>query len=230
MRYSYLLFDADNTLLDFDAGERQAFQYVLCRQGYSFTQEYYELYHRINAHLWHQFDQALLPSKEFLLVERFRMFLAETKLTGNPEAMNQDMLSALGRTAIPLPGAQELCRELSQRHDLFIITNAVESVQRRRFASSPLAPYFKEVFISETVGYGKPRLEFFEYIMANVPGMTTENTLVIGDSLSSDIQGANNAFLPCCWFNPQGLPRPKDLRIDYEVRTLSEILPIADQE
>jgi len=73
-------------------------------------------------------------------------------------------------------------------------------------------------------------MEFFEHIMANVPGMTTENTLVIGDSLSSDIQGANNAFLPCCWFNPKGLPRPKDLRIDYEVRTLAEILPIADQE
>ena len=226
MGFTYLLFDLDNTLFDFDASERQAFRRALCRQGFPFSQKLYERYHEINAHLWHQFDQALLPSKEFLLTERFRQFLAEHKLTGDAEQMNRDMLSALGEIAIPFPDALTLCQTLSENHKLFAITNAVESVQRSRFAASPLAPYFTEVFISETIGYGKPRFEFFEYVMRTVPGMTKENTLIIGDSLSSDIQGANNAELPCCWYNPKGLPRPEDLRIDYEVRSLPEILSI----
>ena len=49
---------------------------------------------------------------------------------------------------------------------------------------------------------------------------------MIGDSLSSDIRGANNYGLPCCWYNPKGQPRPDDLRIDYEITDLRELLYI----
>ena len=85
------------------------------------------------------------------------------------------------------------------------------------------------MFISEAIGYGKPSLEYFNYVFQAVPGLSRENALLIGDSLSSDIQGANNAGLDCCWFNPQGLPRPEGLRIDYEVRTLEAIRGVAGQ-
>lgn len=100
------------------------------------------------------------------------------------------------------------------------------SVQRQRFARSPIAPFFHGVFISEEIGCGKPNRAYFDYVFRAVPGLSTENALVIGDSLSSDIQGANNAGLPCCWFNPRGLARSEGLRIDYEIRTLEELLPI----
>ena len=125
-----------------------------------------------------------------------------------------------------LPGAEELCRVLSRDHRLYLLTNAVASVQKTRFANSAIAPYFQGAFISEEVGVGKPDPAYFDYVFHAVPGLARDNALVIGDSLTSDIQGANNAGLPCCWFNPKGQPRPQGLRIDYEIRALEELYAI----
>lgn len=228
MKYPYLLFDADNTLFDFDGAERAA-HLALCETfGLAFSEEGYRLYHRCNAELWRDFDQGRC-TKEFLLVERFRRYLALTGERADPEALNREHLYRLGENASLLPGAAELCRDLAGSHRLYLITNAVESVQRARFARSAIRPYFQDVFISETIGCGKPSAAFFAHVFRAVPGLTRENGLVVGDSLSSDIQGANNAGLPCCWLNPAGLPRPEGLRIDYEIRSLEELRPIAAQ-
>ena len=225
MPYPYLLFDADNTLFDFDQAERNA-HLLLCRaHGLAFSEEGYQLYHKCNANLWRDFDQGLC-TKEYLLVERFRRYLAITGERADPEALNRDHLRALGEGAMLLPGAEELCRVLSRDHRLYLLTNAVASVQKTRFANSAIAPYFQGVFISEEVGVGKPDSAYFDYVFHAVPGLARDNALVIGDSLTSDIQGANNAGLPCCWFNPKGQPRPQGLRIDYEIRALEELYAI----
>lgn len=225
MPYPYLLFDADNTLFDFDQAERNA-HLLLCRaHGLAFSEEGYQLYHKCNADLWRDFDRGLC-TKEYLLVERFRRYLAITGERADPEALNRDHLRALGEGAMLLPGAEELCRVLSRDHRLYLLTNAVASVQKARFANSAIAPYFQGVFISEEVGVGKPDSAYFDYVFHAVPGLARDNALVIGDSLTSDIQGANNAGLPCCWFNPKGQPRPQGLRIDYEIRTLEELYAI----
>lgn len=225
MPYPYLLFDADNTLFDFDQAERNA-HLLLCRaHGLAFSEEGYQLYHKCNADLWRDFDRGLC-TKEYLLVERFRRYLAITGERADPEALNRDHLRALGEGAMLLPGAEELCRVLSRDHRLYLLTNAVASVQKTRFANSAIAPYFQGAFISEEVGVGKPDPAYFDYVFHAVPGLARDNALVIGDSLTSDIQGANNAGLPCCWFNPKGQPRPQGLRIDYEIRTLEELYAI----
>ena len=225
MPYPYLLFDADNTLFDFDQAERNA-HLLLCRaHGLAFSEEGYQLYHKCNADLWRDFDRGLC-TKEYLLVERFRRYLAITGERADPEALNRDHLRALGEGAMLLPGAEELCRVLSRDHRLYLLTNAVASVQKARFANSAIAPYFPGAFISAEGGVGKPDPAYFDYVFHAVPGLARDNALVIGDSLTSDIQGANNAGLPCCWFNPKGQPRPQGLRIDYEIRTLEELYAI----
>ena len=225
MPYPYLLLESDNTLFYFVQAERNA-HLLLCRaRGLSFSEEGYQLYHKCNADLWRDFDRGLC-TKEYLLVERFRRYLAITGERADPEALNRDHLRALGEGAMLLPGAEELCRVLSRDHRLYLLTNAVASVQKTRFANSAIAPYFQGVFISEEVGVGKPDPAYFDYVFHAVPGLARDNALVIGDSLTSDIQGANNAGLPCCWFNPKGQPRPQGLRIDYEIRALEELYAI----
>ena len=226
MKYPYLLFDADNTLFDFDKAERRAYANVCRTHGLAFSDSGYALYRQCNGELWHDFDRGLC-TKEFILVERFRRYLDRSGQSAQPEALNRTHLETIANSAFLLPGALELCRTLAADHALYIITNDVEASQRSRFQLSPLVPYFKDMFISEAVGCGKPSRAYFDYVFQAVPGLTPENGLVIGDSLSSDIQGANNAGLDCCWFNPKGLPRPEDLRIDFEARTLEEILPLA---
>ena len=218
MKYPYLLFDADNTLFDFDKAERRAYANVCRTHGLAFSDSGYALYRQCNGELWHDFDRGLC-TKEFILVERFRRYLDRSGQSAQPEALNRTHLETIANSAFLLPGALELCRTLAADHALYIITNGVEASQRSRFQLSPLVPYFKDMFISEAVGCGKPSRAYFDYVFQAVPGLTPENGLVI--------QGANNAGLDCCWFNPKGLPRPEDLRIDFEARTLEEILPLA---
>ena len=141
---------------------------------------------------------------------------------------NKIHLDTLATNTVLLPHALEVCRTLAQTHKLYIVTNAVAAVQKARLAASDIRPYITGAFISEDAGASKPSKAYFDYVFSHIPGIARENCLLIGDSPSSDLRGANNYGIPCCWYNPQGLARPDGLRIDYEIRDLTELLPIAD--
>lgn len=226
MKYPYLLFDADDTLFDFPRASALAFSYM-CRQNRIPDQpENYQLYHEINLVLWEAFDRGEV-TKEFATLERYVRFLKALGLERNAAQCNRDYLDALGRTVFPLPHAEEICRELVRRgHKLYIVTNAVASVQRNRLQVCPFGDVFTAAFISEEAGAPKPQKAYYDYVRSQVPEITAENCLVIGDSLSTDIRGANNAGLPCCWFNPSGQPPKEGLRIDYTIADLRQLLDI----
>lgn len=223
MKYRYLLFDADDTLFDFPKASSRAFEKMCRAHDIPCAPEVYRLYHEINLELWAAFDRGEV-TKEFVTLERYVRFLKAMELDRDPAACNRDYLSALGEGVYPLPHAEAVCRELRDRgHRMYIITNAVASVQRSRLQGSVFARLFEAAFISEEAGAAKPSRAYFDYVRRRLPGLTAENALVIGDSLSTDIRGANNAQLPCCWFNPAGKPRPEDLRIDYVIGDLREL-------
>ena len=227
MKYPYLLFDADDTLFDFPQASSRAFSIMCQLDGIPDTPQVRQLYHDINRELWDAFDRGEV-SKEYVTLERYVRLLRALGLEDrDPAQCNEDYLSALGEGVYPLPHAEEVCRILFERgHQLYIVTNAVASVQRRRLQSSIFAEWFTDAFISEEAGASKPDAAYYDYVRRQVPGITEVNTLVIGDSLVTDILGANNAGLPCCWFNPNGKPRREGLRIDYEITDLRELLSI----
>lgn len=225
--YSILLFDADNTLFNFDAGNRRAFSEVCRICHLPDTDELFHAYEAVNAEMWSAFDRGEC-TKDFLVVERFRLFLERTGLQADPVQCNKIHLSTLATNTVLLPHALEVCRTLAQTHSLYIVTNAVAAVQKARLAASDLRPYITDAFISEDAGASKPSVAYFDYVFSHIPGITRENCLLIGDSPSSDLQGANNYGIPCCWYNPRGLVRPDGMRIDYEIRDLPELLPIVD--
>lgn len=225
--YSILLFDADNTLFNFDAGNRRAFSEVCRICHLPDTDELFHAYEAVNAEMWSAFDRGEC-TKDFLVVERFRLFLERAGLQADPVQCNKIHLSTLATNTVLLPHALEVCRTLAQTHSLYIVTNAVAAVQKARLAASDLRPYITDAFISEDAGASKPSVAYFDYVFSRIPGITRENCLLIGDSPSSDLQGANNYGIPCCWYNPRGLARPDGIRIDYEIRGLPELLPILD--
>lgn len=225
--YSILLFDADNTLFNFDAGNRRAFSAVCRICHLPDTDELFHAYEAVNAEMWSAFDRGEC-TKDFLVVERFRLFLERAGLQADPVQCNKIHLSTLATNTVLLPHALEVCRTLAQTHSLYIVTNAVAAVQKARLAASDLRPYITDAFISEDAGASKPSVAYFDYVFSRIPGITRENCLLIGDSPSSDLQGANNYGIPCCWYNPRGLARPDGMRIDYEIRDLPELLPIVD--
>lgn len=225
--YSILLFDADNTLFNFDAGNRRAFSEVCRICHLPDTDELFHAYEAVNAEMWSAFDRGEC-TKDFLVVERFRLFLERAGLQADPVQCNKIHLSTLATNTVLLPHALEVCRTLAQTHSLYIVTNAVAAVQKARLAGSDLRPYITDAFISEDAGASKPSVAYFDYVFSRIPGITRENCLLIGDSPSSDLQGANNYGIPCCWYNPRGLAQPDGMRIDYEIRDLPELLPIVD--
>lgn len=225
--YPILLFDADNTLFNFDAGNRRAFSETcrVCRLPD--TPELFRVYEQSNAEMWSAFDRGEC-TKDFLVVERFRLFLERAGLQADPVLCNKIHLDTLATNTVLLPHALKVCRTLAQTHKLYIVTNAVAAVQKARLAASDIRPYITGAFISEDAGASKPSKAYFDYVFSHIPGIARENCLLIGDSPSSDLRGANNYGIPCCWYNPQGLARHDGLRIDYEIRDLTELLPIAD--
>lgn len=226
MKVPYLLFDADDTLFDFPQASSRAFSVMCAANGIPNSPEIYQHYHEINKVLWEAFDRGEV-TKEFVTHERYVRFLKALTLDRDPGKCNQDYLTALGQSVFPLPHAEEVCRTLACRgHHLYIVTNAVASVQRSRLALCTFGEVFEGAFISEEAGASKPDKAYYDHVRACVPEISPENTLVIGDSLSTDIRGANNAGLPCCWFNPKGAAAPPDLTINYEIHDLRELLDI----
>ena len=226
MNYPYLLFDADDTLFDFPKSSSKAFAYMCQIHDIPYSPETYRLYHEINRELWAAFDRREV-TKDFVTLERYVRFLKALNLERDPVSCNADYLAALGEGVYPLPYAEEVCRILRERgHRMYIITNAVASVQRTRLQNSVFAQFFDGAFISEEAGAAKPDRAYYDYIRRQIPELTEKNALAIGDSLTTDIQGANNAGLPCCWYNPKKQPRRAGLRMDYEISDLRELLEI----
>ena len=201
---------------------------AMCRSnGVPDTLDTRALYHRINQELWAAFDRGEV-SKDYVTLERFVRFFAGVEAAAGPRQVQPGLPHC--------PGCRGLSPCLTRRrsagnwsaggHKLYIVTNAVASVQRSRLQGSVFAALITDAFISEDAGASKPDPAYYAYVRSRIPGLTPENGLVIGDSLSTDIQGANNAGLPCCWYNPAGKARPEDLRIDYEIRDLRELLDI----
>ena len=223
--YQTVLFDADNTLFDFSLAEREAI--ILTMQDFSIapTEERIALYSQINDGMWKRLERGEI-TKGALRVVRFAEFLDAIGISANVEAMANTYAEMLSRQVYLVSGAVALTKALASTHRLYIITNGIASVQRRRFAASPLAPYFQGLFISEELGYEKPHPAFFDEVSRRVPHFDGATTLVVGDSLSSDMAGGIGAGLDTCWYNPQNAPNSKNLPITYTVRTLEEILPL----
>lgn len=223
MSYRWLLLDADNTLFDFDAAEDYALSRTLVSHDVTPTPELKARYRIINSALWAAYDQGKI-SQEVIGPRRFQQFFEETGLSGDPVEWSQSFLRSLAGCPTLLPGAESLCRRLSGRYTLCLITNGISQVQRQRLKDSPLAPYFGDrVFISGEMGCRKPEKAYFDAVLEALGAkFQRSKALVIGDSLSSDIRGAFNARLDSVWLRRPGA-KPGAMKPTYEVESLSQL-------
>lgn len=217
-RYQTVLLDADNTLFDFNAAEEQALRRSMEARGLAFSRARLAEYTAINRGLWDAFHRGEVE-QEWLSVERFRRFGAALGCQADPAAWDRDYLDKLGDCGALLPGALELLAALKPYCRLGLATNGLQAVQRKRLAGSAIAPYFDGVFISQEMGVGKPEAVYFQRVLEALDARP-ETTLMVGDDLLSDIQGAINAGIDCAWYSPHGPDSPLPT---YRVRELSEI-------
>ena len=223
--YKNILLDLDDTLFDFKASEEIALSQSLRAFGIEPTEAVRARYSEINISLWKRLEQKTI-TRDVLLYHRFELLLEEMGIGADAKAIQKSYEYNLSLGHIFLPGAEQLLKDLSPTHNLYMVTNGTALVQQGRIKSSGIAPYFKGIFISQEVGYDKPDKRYFDACFAAMEDVSPETTVIVGDSLSSDIRGGENADIATCWFNPKGLPRPADLRIDHEIRTLGELYDI----
>lgn len=226
--YTTILWDIDNTLLDFNASEKYAFDTCLENAGLTPSDELLAAYSRINLSFWKMLERGEITRDE-LLAQRFVRFFDSMGITGVDTDLFKDTYQTLlGSTYYYLDDSLALCQRLHQTHRQYIVTNGVASTQRNKLALSGLDQYFDGCFISEELGCEKPSPAFFEKSFSRIANFRKEDAVIIGDSLTSDMRGGNNAGIACCWYNPHGLPAPADVRLDYIIKNLWEILPIID--
>lgn len=226
MRYKTLLFDIDDTLLDFNANENQALARLFASLGIKLTSESQASYKQFNQSLWKRLELGEL-SYEDLIANRFISFFKQYfDLTVGPE-LNQRYLGYLAEGHQEVFGAKRLLRDLQLAgHELYVVTNGVKVVQEKRLTDAQLKPFFKGIYISEEVGYQKPNKKFFQNVFADIGDVDLNTTAIIGDSLSSDIKGGINSGISSIWFNPQKQQLPDKFQPDYQVSCLAEIKKI----
>ncbi|KRN34383.1 HAD superfamily hydrolase [Liquorilactobacillus mali] len=224
-KYQTLLFDIDDTLLDFGAAENEALEKLFSRvDGVKLTDTIKKDYKKFNQSLWKSMEQGKL-SREKLLSTRFTEFFnQEFGIEVDNNKMSEQYLTYLSQGHQEVTGAHQLLNELQQQSfKLFVVTNGVERVQTKRLADSHFDAYFTDIFISEQTGYQKPNKKFFNYVFNKISDFDSDNSLIIGDSLTSDIAGGINAGIDTVWFNPEHKRNLTNYSADYTVHRLSEI-------
>lgn len=220
--YRNLLFDVDDTLLDFGAAERLALRLLFEEHAFPFTPETEAAYRRINQELWRSFEAGAISRDEVLQTRHSRLFM-EFGREVDGAAMDRIFSRHLEAGHQLVEGAYELIVDLQADYDLYLVTNGVSRIQDSRLRGSGLHPMFKGIFVSEDTGSHKPMKPYFDYVFARIPGFDTQETLIIGDSLSADIQGGHGAGLDTCWFNPGAKPHTGGAVPTYEIRRLDEL-------
>jgi len=225
--YPWLWFDADGTLFDYDRAESTALRQTFQAVHTPFDDGYLDVYRRINGQLWQSLERQEITSVA-LRVRRFELLAEALHLSWSPVQVSSAYMEQLALCADLIDGAYDVLRALQARSQIAIVTNGLQAVQRSRLAHSRIRDYITELIISEEVGAAKPHPAFFEAAMARTGHRARSDVLLIGDSLSSDMQGGADYGLDTCWYNPGGEARPGDLHITYEIAQLRELLKVID--
>ena len=217
----YLLLDLDDTILDFHKAERIAISQTVREFGVEPTDAVLNRYHEINKWHWQQLELGTMTRAE-ILVNRFAVLFRELVEEVDAAACARVYEKNLSMGHYFLPGAEETVAYLSKKYRLFLVSNGTASVQKGRMTSANLYRFFETVFVSQEIGHNKPSKAYFDACFAAIPDFDPSKAIIVGDSLSSDIQGGINAGIKTVWVNPDHKPCG-NIKPDYEIEALHQL-------
>lgn len=217
----YILFDLDDTLFDFKKAEKIALTKTLESFGIAPDEKILSRYSEINISRWKLMELRKITREE-VKVSRYRILFDEFGIAVPPENATPVYEKNLAIGHYFMEGAEDVIKKLYGSYRLYIVSNGTSHVQKGRIESSIIPRYFDGIFISQNIGYNKPDVRFFEHCFESIDGFSKDQSVIIGDSLSSDIQGGINAGITTVWFNPKGDAADK-IKPDYEITSLYQI-------
>jgi putative hydrolase of the HAD superfamily len=206
-KYKHLFFDLDHTLWDFDTNAKEALTdiytlFALKQKGIEPFEDFYRKYLHHNQILWDRYHKGFITGEELKWRRMWRTLL-EFKI--GDEQLAKDM-SAQFLELLPVkeklfPHTKEILDYLTaKKYQLHLITNGFEKTQWSKLNNSGLGNYFKHVITSEGSNSLKPKKEIFEFAL-NKAGAALNESIMIGDNLDADIQGAMNAGMDTVFVN-----------------------------
>lgn len=229
-----ILWDIDATLLDFLKSENMALKKAFARFDLGeCTDSTVAEYSAINQSYWNRLETGEL-TKEQVLVGRFEEFL-NVKGFCDVDDVDANEFCEFYESSLPdcvefIGNAEETIKALSNSYYQYAVTNGAKNVQTKKLAVSGIDGIFNGAFISDDVGYAKPSKEFFNFVLQNIPKVSDDEILIVGDSLTSDIKGGNNMGFKTCWFNPHNLPLSNGYSVDYQIDNIDSIFDVLKQE
>lgn len=223
-KYKYLLWDIDGTILNFELAERAAIRSLFDRFKLGeCSDEMLMYYSQINKRYWQLMESGKIK-KDKMLVERFIEFFSYKGINADIAAeFNKEYQIALCDTIVFNDDAIDIIKHQKKTCKIIIVTNGTEVVQEKKLERSGLNDIIDNVFISELVGFEKPNIKFFEKVILEVGIKDLKEALIIGDSLTSDIQGGHNIGIDTCWYNPKNEENTTLLNPTYTIRNLHEL-------
>ena len=219
-----ILWDVDGTLLDFSAAERRALED--CFRSFQMgpcTPELLARYSQINRTYWRRLERGELTKPQVLL-GRFEEFFAEEGIDVSLAPQFNDAYQLrLGDTIVYRDDSYEIVKSLRGKVRQCVVSNGTVVAQTKKLTRSGLGALMDGVFLSEQLGAEKPKKKFFDQVFAAIGPVEKGETMIVGDSLTSDIRGGDNAGIVTCWYNPEGIKAPEGYRIDHEIRDLHEV-------
>ena len=216
----FIFLDLDDTILDFHRSEAVALRKTLQSLNVNPTDEVIARYSAINLAHWKALERRELTRGE-VLTGRFRQLFEELGMNVSPNVAQSLYEKNLSESHFFIDGAPRLLMTLSQKYPLYIASNGTTLVQTSRIASSGIGRYFKAVFLSEQLGADKPQIEFFERATGQIEGYNPGEAIILGDSITSDMQGGINAGMHTCWFNPHHRDN-HGITPEFEITDLSQ--------
>ncbi|WP_432664496.1 YjjG family noncanonical pyrimidine nucleotidase [Wukongibacter baidiensis] len=221
MKYTTILVDLDGTIFDFRKSEEIALQVCLKKFQYPFDDKLYKKYISINRDLWRKFENDEI-SKTEVLVGRFELLFKSLNYDIEPSIFNRKYQNELSNSYNLIDGARDILKYLYPKYKLYVVTNGLIKTQMLRLKKTGVISYFSDIFISEAIGCQKPNKEFFNYCFDKILN-DRQHSIIIGDSLTSDILGGNNAGIDTCWFNPDNEINSTNATVNFEIANLAEL-------
>ena len=225
-KYKVLLFDIDDTLLDFDKAETLSIIECFEKYDIKYNSDVVKHYKEINLRYWKEFEKGntTIPN---LMVDRFKELLSiyKKELVNIASEFNEYYLSRLNQKNDIIPNADIVIKKLLKEYQIFPASNGVGDTQVARVESSKLKGLFTKYYISGFIGYQKPSIDFYNYIFNDLKDIKKSEILMIGDSLSSDIKGGINAGIDTCFFNYRGY-EIGEVKPTFVINKLEELFAI----
>ncbi len=219
-----ILWDIDDTLLDFKKAENNSLKKTFEHFGLGkCTDEMVNTYSAINQSKWEMLERGEL-TKEQVLKERFTDFFALMNIKSVDEVeFCSHYENGLSDKIVFIENAFDILNEFKGKCRQYAVTNGAYPIQTKRLEKSGLDKILDGAFISDSIGFEKPNKNFFDYVLKNIIPCHRNEILIVGDSLTSDISGGNNAGIKCCWYNPKNRNKDKNVKIDYEIHNLNQV-------